>query len=152
ARAGHGRSQRGRSDSIAILLLRGAFPCMTVSDVKRNIWRNTASNYFCLGLRLVLGLLMFRMLYRELTNEEFGFWGVLWRVFGYGVLLDFGFGFTAQKRVAELSVRQEWAKLSQVLSTIFFAYVGVAVAVILVGFFGSGLFIRFFTISLQNRL
>ena len=90
---------------------------MSIEELKRNILRNAASNYVCLALRLVLGLLMFRMLYRELTKEEFGFWALLWSVFGYGVLLDFGFGFTAQKRVAELSVHQEWGKLSQVLST-----------------------------------
>src|ERR1051325_959726 len=101
---------------------------MTLDDIKRNIWRNAASNYLCLSLRLVLGLLMFRMLYRELSKEEFGFWALIWSVFGYGVLLDFGFGFTAQKRVAELSVREEWTRLSQVLSTIFFCYVGVGLA------------------------
>ena len=115
---------------------------MTLDDVKRNIWRNAASNYLCLGLRLVLGMLLFRMLYRQLTREEFGFWALLWSVFGYGVLLDFGFGFTAQKRVAELSVRQEWDKLSQVLSTIFFSYVGIAAVIIVMGLFGSGLIIR----------
>src|SRR3954451_16190913 len=124
---------------------------MTIEDIKRNIWRNTASNYICLGLKLGLGLLMFPMLYRELTKEEFGFWSLLWSVFGYGVLLDFGFGFTAQKRVAELSVRQDWTKLSQVLSTIFFAYMAVAAALTLVGLFGSHLIIHCFQVSAANH-
>ena len=124
---------------------------MTLADVKRNIWRNTASNYVCLGLRLVLGLIMFRMFYRELTAEEFGFWALLWSFFGYGVLLDFGFGFTAQKRVAELSVHQEWDKLSQVLSTIFFAYVGIAAVITLAGLFGSHLIVGWFNISPANQ-
>src|SRR3954451_8035673 len=110
---------------------------MTIEDIKRNIWRNTASNYICLGLKLGLGLLMFPMLYRELTKEEFGFWSLLWSVFGYGVLLDFGFGFTAQKRVAELSVTQEWEKLGRVLSTIFFSYLGIAALLVVVGLGGS---------------
>jgi O-antigen/teichoic acid export membrane protein len=117
---------------------------MTTAELKRNIWRNAASNYLCLGLRLVLGLLMFRMLYRELSKEEFAFWAVLWSVFGYGVLLDFGFGFTAQKRVAELSVHGEWTRLSQVLSTIFFSYVGVGLAIALVGAVSADLIIGFF--------
>lgn len=124
---------------------------MSATDIKGRIWRNTASNYLCLGLRLVLGLVMFRVLYRELAAEEFGFWVVLWSVFGYGVLLDFGFGFTAQKRVAELSVRQEWSKLSQVLSTIFFAYVGIAALIIGLGFLGSAWLIEFFRLSAANR-
>ncbi len=124
---------------------------MTVEDIKRNIWRNAASNYICLGLRLVLGLLMFRMLYRELTREEFAFWALLWSVFGYGVLLDFGFGFTAQKRVAELSVRQDWVRLSQVLSTIFFCYVAIGLGIGLVGAGASHLLLDCFRVTAANH-
>lgn len=124
---------------------------MTLEDIKRNIWRNTASNYLCLGLRLVLGLVMFRMFYRELDPEEFGFWALLWSIFGYGILLDFGFGFTAQKRVAELSVSADWGKLSRVLSTIFFAYLAIGGMIALAGVFGAGLMIDWFDISAANR-
>jgi O-antigen/teichoic acid export membrane protein len=125
---------------------------MTVEDIKRNIWRNAASNYICLGLRLVLGLLMFRMLYRELSKEEFSFWALVWSVFGYGVLLDFGFGFTAQKRVAELSVHQDWKRLSQVLSTIFFCYVAIGAGLAVCGACGSRLLVDCLKdVSVQNR-
>ncbi len=31
---------------------------MTNTDIKRHIWRNTTSNYFCMALRLVIGLVM----------------------------------------------------------------------------------------------
>ena len=72
---------------------------------------------------------------------------MLWSVFGYGILLDFGFGFTAQKRVAELSVRQEWEKLRPGLSTIFFSYLGIAAALILVALCGSHLLINCFEVS-----
>jgi O-antigen/teichoic acid export membrane protein len=99
---------------------------MSYAEVKRNIWSNAVSNYVRTVLGMVVGLLTFRMLFQALTREQFGFWSLLWSVFGYGVLLDFGFGFAAQKRVAELSVRGEWDQLSRVLSTIFFFYVGVA--------------------------
>ncbi|MFO1498393.1 MAG: oligosaccharide flippase family protein [Verrucomicrobiota bacterium] len=124
---------------------------MTVSEVKANIWRNAASNYVCLGLRLVLGLIMFRFLYRTLSAEEFGFWALLWSVFGYGVLMDFGFGFTAQKRVAELSARQEWGKLSEVLSTILFTYVFVGLAIAVAGTIASGWMVRALHVSRENQ-
>lgn len=124
---------------------------MTNEDIKQHIWRNTASNYFCMALRLIGGLVMFRLLYQELTKEEFGFWALLWSVFGYGILLDFGFGFTAQKRVAELSVHQDWNRLSKVLSTIFFSYVGVAGLIILVGLVGSRPFVAFLNITPGNQ-
>ena len=124
---------------------------MTTEDVKRNIWRNSISNYIFLFVRLGLGLVVFRMIWQALSDEELGFWATLWSVFGYGILLDFGFGFTAQKRVAELSVHKDWKQLSQVLSTIFFVYVGIAVILILIGVLGSPYLIHVFKITPQNQ-
>lgn len=100
---------------------------MTSDQLRKKIWLNSISNYLRTGLRMILGLLMFRMLFPKpgghgLTKEEFGFWSLLWSVFGYGILMDFGFGLAAQKKVAELSVRKNWDQLSRVLSTIFFFY------------------------------
>ena len=96
------------------------------AEVKRNIMRNTISNYVRTLVGLTVGLVTFRLIYHLLSKEEFGFWSLLWSVFGYGVLLDFGFGFAAQKKVAELSVAKDWAALSRALSTILFFYFGVA--------------------------
>src|SRR6478752_777848 len=103
---------------------------MTTQEVTRNLWRNSISNYVSMAIRMATGLLMFRMLYQGLTREEFGFWSLLWSVFGYGILLDFGFGFTVEKRVAELSVHQEWDRLSRILSTIFYLYLGIGILMI----------------------
>ena len=123
---------------------------MNYSEVKRNIWSNSVSNYIRTVVGMVVGLLTFRMLYQALGKEQFGFWSLLWSVFGYGVLLDFGFGFAAQKRVAELSVKQDWDKLSRVLSTILFFYVGVAALVAVVVLFGSAHIIGWFGVSPEN--
>src|SRR5207302_1020578 len=98
---------------------------MSTEEVTKNIWRNSISNYGSIALRMTFGLAMFRMLYQNLRPEEFGFWSLLWSVFGYGILLDFGFGFTAVKRVAELSAQQKWDELSRVLSTIFYLYLAI---------------------------
>jgi O-antigen/teichoic acid export membrane protein len=124
---------------------------MSDCEVTRNIWRNSLSNYISVGLRMVLGLFMFRMLYQGLNPEEFGFWSLLWSVFGYGILLDFGFGFTAVKRVAELSVHEKWEQLSRVLSTIFYLYVGLGLVIIASVLLGSHLFIRLFQITPGNQ-
>ncbi|MEO5803896.1 MAG: oligosaccharide flippase family protein [Verrucomicrobiota bacterium] len=124
---------------------------MTNQDVTRNIWRNSISNYLSTAIRMVVGLLMFRMLYQNLTREEFGFWALLWSVFGYGILLDFGFGFTAEKRVAELSVHQEWDRLSRILSTIFFLYVAVGVLMVATILFSSHYVIDLFHITEANH-
>ena len=125
---------------------------MNYSEVKRNMWSNSVSNYIRTVVGLVVGLMTFRMLYQSFGKEQFGFWALLWSVFGYGVLLDFGFGFAAQKRVAELSFRQDWEKLSRVLSTIFFFYTGVAIFIALVVLLGSGHIIRLFGVSPENTV
>ena len=100
---------------------------MNYAEVKKNIWSNALSNYLRTFVGIIVGLVTFRLLYQAMPRESFGFWSLLWSVFGYGILLDFGFGFAAQKRVAELSVSKDWEKLSSVLSTILFFYLGVAV-------------------------
>src|SRR5204863_8237807 len=74
----------------------------------------------------------------------------LWSVFGYGVLLDFGFGFTAQKRVAELCVHRDWNRLSQVLSTIFFSYIAIGLVIIFAVLAESGMFIGLLHVTPEN--
>ena len=106
---------------------------MNTDDVKRAAWRGALSNYGRTLLRIVLGLVTFRLLYQGLGKEDFGFWSLLWSVFGYGILLDFGFGYAAQKRVAEGLARRDWEKLSRALSTIFFFYLGAALVIGLLG-------------------
>lgn len=124
---------------------------MTNQDVTRNIWRNSISNYVCTGVRMICGLLMFRMLFQYLTKEEFGFWAILWSVFGYGILLDFGFGFTAEKRVAQLSVSEEWDHLSRILSTIFFLYLAIGILMIVAILLTSGHMIHVFHVTPANQ-
>src|SRR5436190_2125386 len=124
---------------------------MTNEEVHKNLWRNSISNYVTMGLKIVFGLLMFRMLFQNLSEEEFGFWSLLWSVFGYGILLDFGFGFTAQKRVAELSVHKDWDQLSRVLSTIFFTYMAIAAIIITFGLVASPYIIDLFKVTPANK-
>lgn len=124
---------------------------MTHEQVHKNVWKSALSGYVRIGVRMGLGLVTFRLLYQGLTPEQFGFWSLLWAIFGYGILLDFGFGYAAQKRVAELSVRKDWDQLSRVLSTVFFFYfLGAAVAVTL-GVAFSGPLMGLFKVSAEHR-
>ncbi len=124
---------------------------MTYDSIKQHIWSNALSNYFRTFVGILVGLVTFRLLYQALPRESFGFWSLLWSVFGYGILLDFGFGFTAQKRVAELSVTGEWHKLSQVLSTILFFYLGMAVLMATTVALGADDVVRAFGVSAANH-
>jgi O-antigen/teichoic acid export membrane protein len=124
---------------------------MTKDEITGRIWYNSISNYICIVLRMVLGFMLFRLLITNLSGEEFGFWAILWSVFGFGILLDFGFGFTAVKRVAELSVHQEWEKLSRVLSTIFYFYVLIGILIAAVILVGSHALVGVFRITAENQ-
>ncbi len=124
---------------------------MTYTDVQHRIWSNALSNYLRTAVGIIVGLVTFRLLYQSLPKEAFGFWSLLWSVFGYGILLDFGFGFAAQKRVAELSVSKDWSQLSRVLSTILFFYFAVAIVLAVVVTFGSHQLIRLFDVSPANH-
>ncbi len=99
---------------------------------KRLFWRNTLSNYVRTITRMLLGLVLFRLLFENLDARDFGFWSLLWSLFGYGVLLDFGFGFTAQKAVAEKTATGDIAGLNRLISTIFWTFIGLAALLALI--------------------
>ena len=124
---------------------------MTQDQVKKNVVKSTISGYVRTLARMVLGLVTFRLLYQGLNAEEFGFWSLLWAIFGYGILLDFGFGYAAQKRVAELSVKKDWDQLSRVLSSIVGFYCLSAAVAVAIGVVCSGPLVDLFKVSAANR-
>ena len=126
---------------------------MTHDQVKKNVVKSALSGYVRLAVRMGLGLVTFRLLYQGLSAdpEQFGFWSLLWAVFGYGILLDFGLAYAAQKRVAQLSVTQDWPQVSRVLSTIFFTYLMVATVAVAVCFALSGPLIDLFKVSAAHH-
>ena len=124
---------------------------MTHDQVKKNVVKSTISGYVRIVARMVLGLVTFRLLYQGLNAEQFGFWSLLWAIFGYGILLDFGFGYAAQKRVAELSVKKDWDQLSRVLSSIVGFYCLAAAVAVALGIICSGPLVDLFKVSPANR-
>jgi O-antigen/teichoic acid export membrane protein len=126
---------------------------MSHDSLKKSVVKNALTSYLRMFVRMGLGLVTFRLLYQGLNAEpeQFGFWSLLWAVFGYGVLLDFGFGYSAQKRVAQLSVTRDWPQVSRLLSTIFFFYIAVAMIAVGACFVFSEPLIDFFKVSAANR-
>lgn len=103
-----------------------------MSDWQKRFWSTTASGYVGVVTRMLLGLLLFRQMFQQLSPAEFGFWALLWSLFGYGILLDFGFGFTAQKSVAEKTATGDIAGLSKLLSTILWTFITLAALLLIV--------------------
>ncbi|MEO8616388.1 MAG: oligosaccharide flippase family protein [Luteolibacter sp.] len=103
-----------------------------MAEWQRRFWSTTASGYIGFVTRMLLGLVLFRQMFQNFSSAEFGFWALLWSLFGYGILLDFGFGFTAQKAVAEKTATGDLAGLSRLLATIFWTFIGMAVMLLVV--------------------
>ncbi|OIQ19929.1 MAG: hypothetical protein BM556_05425 [Bacteriovorax sp. MedPE-SWde] len=95
------------------------------------ILKNTVSNYLCFIAKVVSGLILTSLLYNGLGKESYGFWVLLWSVYGYTLLLDFGFGFSIQKSSAEYVHKKDLTKLLRQINSIFFSYVFLAIGIVI---------------------
>ncbi|MFT3990845.1 MAG: oligosaccharide flippase family protein [Luteolibacter sp.] len=100
---------------------------------------------------MLLGLLLFRQMFQQFTEAEFGFWSLLWSLFGYGILLDFGFGFTAQKAVAEKTAIGDITGLNRLLSTIFWTFIGMSTVLLIVFLLIRDPFLTRMAVPLEGR-
>lgn len=83
---------------------------------------NTISNYTKTIIGIAITIFLTRILFLGLSREEYGFWALLWSIFGYSLLLDFGFGVSVQKYTSETVVSQDWDKYNRIISSVFFNY------------------------------
>ncbi len=96
-----------------------------MAEWQRRFWQNAVSGYLGVAIRMLSGVVVFRLMYQSLPQAHFGFWALLWSIFGYGVLVDFGLGFTAQKAVAEKTATGDIQGLNRLLATVFWTYAGI---------------------------
>lgn len=123
---------------------------MSDHDWKQHFWRNTVTNYLRTVLRLASGLVLFRLTFQQLTTEQFGFYSLLWSLFGYTILLDFGLGFTAQKAVAEKSATGRITELNELVATIFWTFAAIGVLLLLLFMAGQSYFLAWTKVSPEN--
>ena len=117
---------------------------------KAHLLRNTATNYLRTGVRFATGFLVFRMLFQHFSDEELGFWSLLWSVFGYTVLLDFGMGYTAYREVAVGVATRDWERMNRLMSTMFWSFVALGLFVVTLCLGGHDLFLRAIKVSPEN--
>lgn len=106
--------------------------------------KNTLTNYLVVGVKFIQGFLVTRWTIQYLGAENYGLWAVLWTIFAYSLLLDFGFGATAQKYTAGGLFRRDIVLYNKIISAILLVHllmslVIVAVSVVL-SFYVSPLF------------
>ncbi|MGI9240741.1 MAG: oligosaccharide flippase family protein [Verrucomicrobiales bacterium] len=89
---------------------------------KQRFLKNSLSSYASTVVSLGLGLLMFRQLFSTWSSAEFGFWALLWSLFGMGFVLDFGIGMSVQKAVAEKVAEDDVDGMNRLLTTAFWGF------------------------------
>ncbi|MEM7385345.1 MAG: hypothetical protein AAF514_10405, partial [Verrucomicrobiota bacterium] len=108
--------------------------------MEKAIWKifylkNTVSSLVFTVIRLVTGLLIFRLSNTYWDREEFGFWALLWSVFGFGVLLDFGMGLAVQKAVAQKSRTGDIEGINRLVASVFWGFLFVGLIIPTVAYF-----------------
>lgn len=99
---------------------------------KKDMFIATLSNYGFLILKVALSLILVRFMFLELGADDYGFWALLWSIFGYSVLLEFGLGVTIQKKSAEILKQKDYSKFSALISTYIVAYLIISLVLIFV--------------------
>jgi len=99
--------------------------------MKQAIIKSTLSNYILLILKILFSLALVRIMFLGISNEEYGFWALLWTIFGYSLLLDFGFGTAIQKATSESHATNNWDDYNDIVSTIFFSYTLLSVVILI---------------------
>ncbi len=124
---------------------------MSTEVWKRNFWRNAATNYLNIIVRIGAGLVLFRLLFQRLNHEEFGYYSLLWSLFGYAILLDFGLGVAVQKVVAQKSASGDLAGLNRLVSTIVWSFTAIGIGCFVLFACGKSLFLEWIHVAAVNR-
>lgn len=101
-------------------------------DLKKILLRNTLTNYIYLFWNMITAVFITRIIFLGLGDELFGYWALLWGIFGYAILLDFGFGKSVQKYTAEVTITKDFKKYNKIISSIICTYGLISLVIIMV--------------------
>lgn len=87
--------------------------------MKSSLLKNTLTNYLTVFVRLLQGVFITRWTIHYLGQDYYGLWALLWSFFSYALLLDFGFGVSAQKYTSMEIFKNDITRYNRIISTIF---------------------------------
>lgn len=119
---------------------------------KKSILSATFSNYIHLIIKIIVSLALVRIMFLGIEQEAYGFWALLWSIYGYSVLLEFGLGVTIQKKSAEFFASNSLRKINSLFSTYFLVYFIISLFIVLSSVILSMSLESIFVISNANRL
>jgi len=123
-----------------------------MSVTKKSMLSATLSNYIHLIIKIIVSLFLVRIMFMGMEQEAYGFWALMWSIFGYSVLLEFGLGVTIQKKSAEFMAHKKMHQLSTLFSTYLVVYFIIAVVIAITTIFLSFNVESLFVISDQEQI
>jgi len=119
---------------------------------KKAMLSATLSNYIHLIIKIIVSLILVRIMFLGMGQENYGFWALLWSIFGYSVLLEFGLGVTIQKKSAEFMASGQINKISSLFSTYLVVYFIISLIIIFTTIILSLNVDSFFIISDKSKI
>lgn len=123
-----------------------------MNSIRKTLFKNTLTNYIVLGWRMVTAVFVTRFLFLGLGAEHYGFWALLWTIFGYSLLLDFGFGVSVQKYTAEVTVTKEMEEYNKLITAVLGTYLLIASTIILMTIFATPFLDRILSIGNSSNV
>ena len=94
-------------------------------SLRRRMWNGALTNYLRAAIRLLKTIFLTRILFFNLGEDYYGFWSLLWSVFGYILLFELGFGKTVQKYTAEVTATGDRGHFTRVVQAVLSSYLGI---------------------------
>lgn len=110
--------------------------------------------YFSYIHKVAAGLFLFLItpvIIKTVGPSAYGVWAILYAVFGYFLLLDFGFNTAVSKYTAEHIALDKRKVLNRIISSVFTILLGIGFLIILLGLGAAPLFLKYFKIPAELR-
>jgi O-antigen/teichoic acid export membrane protein len=101
-------------------------------SLKRQALRNVSSNWFGLGVSMVVGFFLAPFILHRLGDDAFGLWTLVLAVSGYYGLFELGIRSSIVKYVAHYKATKDEDGLSRVINTTLFTYTCIAAVLLIV--------------------
>jgi O-antigen/teichoic acid export membrane protein len=99
-------------------------------NIRVHLLQSLSTQWLRFGTAIVVGILLLPFVFHHLGDEASGLYVLVFSVTGYYGLLDFGIGVSLNRYVARYLARGEMEQLNRFVSTAFFTYCILGVAVL----------------------
>ncbi|MFY9845655.1 MAG: oligosaccharide flippase family protein [Terriglobales bacterium] len=89
---------------------------------KRQIIKNVSSNWFSLGINVIVGLLLSPFILHRLGDTAFGLWVLIFSITGYYGMFDLGIRSSIVRYVSKFTATGDREELAKLINTSLFTY------------------------------